>query len=111
MSDTTNNARDLIESLYEGGVELDANWEDIDDETLQQLRDAHASGDEALQNLLATLAFNKFETADQADRIAASMAGIKMAMVSQIFDEFPTSSLEDLRTAADKAGYDVEVLV
>jgi len=111
LSNTENSARELIESLYAEGVELDANWDSIDDETLQKLREAHASGDEALQSLLANLAFNKFENADQAERIAASMAGIKAAIVEQIFEEFPTTSLADLKAAADKAGYDIEVLV
>lgn len=103
-------ARELLETLYAGGVEADANWDAIDDETLQKLREAHASGDETLQALLANLAFNKFENADQAERVAASMAGIKMGAVAKIFDEFPTSSLEDLKVAASRAGYDIEVL-
>lgn len=111
MSNETNPARTLVESLYADGVEIDANWDAVDDEAIAKLRDAHASGDEAVQSLLANLAFNKFETADQADRIAASMAGIKMGIVAQIFDEFPSTSLEDLQAAADKAGYDIEVLV
>jgi len=111
MVSKSTDARTLIDSLYADGVELDANWDSIDDETLTKLREAHESGDEALQSLLANLAFNKFETADQADRIAASMAGIKAAIVENIFEEFPATSLADLKEAADKAGYDIEVLV
>ena len=102
--------REIIESLYAGGVEFDANWETLDDDVLSRLREAHQSGDAALQSLLANLAFNKFETAEQAERVAASMAGIKQATVSKIFEEFPTTSLDDLRAAADRAGYDIEVL-
>lgn len=111
MSITQSEAKKLMESLYEGGVENDADWSHIDDSVLQKFREAHESGDAAVQHLLATLAFNKFETAEEADRIAASMGGIKAAMVGQIFEDFPTSSLEDLKEAADKAGYDIEVLV
>ena len=91
-------------------MEFDANWETLDDDVLSRLREAHQSGDAALQSLLANLAFNKFETAEQAERVAASMAGIKQATVSKIFEEFPTTSLDDLRAAADRAGYDIEVL-
>lgn len=110
MSLDQNEAKKLLESLYEGGVDKDADWSNIDDELLQKFRSAYESGDAAVQHLLATLAFNKFETAEEADRIAASMGGIKMAMVGQIFEDFPTSSLEDLKEAADKAGYDIEIL-
>jgi hypothetical protein len=111
MSDTNIEARRMIESLYDDGVELDANWDSVDDEVVRRVRDAHQTGDEAVQSVLANLAFSKLTTAEQADRIAASMAGIKQRMVAEIFEEFPTTSLEDLRAAADAAGYDIEKMV
>lgn len=47
-----------------------------------------------------------------AERIrSAALAGIKMrAMEFEEFGEFPTTSIEELRAAAEAAGYEIEVL-
>ncbi|MFE2111043.1 hypothetical protein ACFXAF_34965 [Kitasatospora sp. NPDC059463] len=107
---TTTEARQMLDGLYAGGAQFDADWSAVGDETLAKLREAAASGDEALQTLLTNLAFNKFVDADQATRLSASLGGIKQAAVMEVFDELPTTSLEDLRAAAEAAGYEVEIL-
>ncbi|GAA2486139.1 hypothetical protein [Streptomyces gobitricini] len=107
---TTTQAHQMLTGLYASGAQFDADWSGVDDETMAKLRDAAASGDEALQTLLTNLAFTKFEGADQAARLSASLAGIKQAAVAEIFDELPTTSIEDLRAAAEAAGYEVEIL-
>jgi hypothetical protein len=105
-----NPAREFLETFYAKGVEFDADWGDVDEEVLVKLREAAASGDEALQSLLASLAFSKFETTEQAARLSAALGGIKMMAVTDLFAELPLTSLEDLRAAAEAAGYDVEIL-
>ncbi|MGW1493555.1 hypothetical protein [Streptomyces sp. NPDC002402] len=107
---TTTEAHQVLDGLYAAGAEFDADWSGVGDQTVAKLREAAASGDEALQTLLTNLAFTKFEGADQAARLSASLAGIKQAAVAEIFDELPTTSIEDLRVAAEAAGYEVEVL-
>ncbi|UGY92399.1 hypothetical protein [Streptomyces gobiensis] len=107
---TTTEAHQMLDSLYAVGAQFDADWSGVGDETLAGLREAAASGDEALQKLLTNLAFTKFEGADQAARLSASLAGIKQAAVAEIFEELPTTSIEDLRVAAEAAGYEVEIL-
>lgn len=103
-------AQRLLDGLYANGAGLDANWEGFSDESLVKLRSAAVSGDEAVQALLVQLAFSKFQDSEQALRLSASLAGIKAAAVTEIFDEFPTTSVDDLRAAAEAAGYEVEVL-
>ncbi|MFH8567278.1 hypothetical protein [Streptomyces sp. NPDC017993] len=103
-------AQQMMTGLYADGAQFDADWSKVDDATLAKLREAAASGDEALQSLLTSLAFSKFEGADQATRLSASLAGIKQAAVAEIFEELPTTSIEDLRVAAEAAGYEVEIL-
>ncbi|MER6111641.1 hypothetical protein ACWGPD_23185 [Streptomyces hirsutus] len=110
MNATTASAQQMLAALYANGTEFDADFSKVDDATLAKLREASASGDEALQSLLTTLAFNKFEGADQASRLSASLAGIKQAAVAEIFEELPTTSIDELRAAAEAAGYEVEVL-
>jgi hypothetical protein len=105
-----NPAREFLETFYAKGVEFDADWDHVDEEVLVKLREAAASGDEALQSLLASLAFSKFKTAEQAARLSAALGGIKMMSVTDLFEELPHTSLEDLRAAAEAAGYEVEVL-
>ncbi|MER5640316.1 hypothetical protein ABT095_25640 [Kitasatospora sp. NPDC002227] len=107
---TATPAHQILHSLYANGAQLDADWDGIDDDTLAKLREAALSGDEALQTLLTNLAFTKFEGAEQAARLSASLAGIKQAAVAEIFEELPTTSIEDLRAAAEAAGYEVEIL-
>lgn len=107
---TTTEAHQMLDGLYAGGAQFDADWSGVADETIAKLRDAAASGDEALQSLLTNLAFNKFDGSDQASRLSASLAGIKQAAVMEVFDELPTTSIEDLRAAAEAAGYEVEIL-
>ncbi len=104
-------AKQMMANLYANGAEFDADWSGISDESLTALREASESGDAALQSVLTNLAFSKFSTPAQAGRLAASLAGIKQATVASIFDELPTTSIEDLRVAAEAAGYEVEVLV
>ncbi|MEV5340327.1 hypothetical protein AB0K93_17900 [Streptomyces sp. NPDC052676] len=106
----TNPAQQMMNGLYADGAQFDADWSQVDDATLAKLREAAASGDEALQSLLTSLAFSKFEGAEQAARLSASLAGIKQAAVAEIFEELPTTSIEDLRAAAEAAGYEVEIL-
>ncbi|MBO0651443.1 hypothetical protein J1792_01075 [Streptomyces triculaminicus] len=106
----TTPAKQLLDGLYAEGVQADANWDGVSEEALLKLREAAASGDEALQSLMANLAFSKFEDAEQATRLSSSLAGIKQFMVTEIFEELPTTSVEDLRAAAEAAGYDVEIL-
>lgn len=105
-----NSAQQMMNGLYANGAEFDADWSAVGDETLTRLREAAESGDEALQSLLTNLAFSKFENADQASRLAASLAGIKQAVIMDLFEELPTTSIDDLRAAAEAAGYEVEVL-
>jgi hypothetical protein len=107
----TTSPKEMLDALYAGGVERDADWSGVDDNKLQALRKAAESGDEALQSLMTNLAFSKFEgDADQAQRLSSSLGGIKALMVTEIFDELPNTSLEDMRAAAEAAGYDVEIL-
>ncbi|WP_406303815.1 hypothetical protein OHA61_17545 [Streptomyces sp. NBC_00885] len=106
----TSPAQTMLTGLYASGAQFDADWSTVDDVTLGKLREAAASGDEALQSLLTTLAFNKFEGGDQASRLSASLAGIKQAAVAEVFEELPTTSIADLRAAAEAAGYEVEIL-
>ncbi|TDD93847.1 hypothetical protein [Actinomadura rubrisoli] len=104
-------AKELLDGLYAQGAEHDADWSGVTDDTLQALRQAADSGDAALQSLMTNLAFSKFQgQADQAQRLSSALAGIKAFMVAEIFDELPTTSIEELRAAAEAAGYDVEVL-
>lgn len=105
-----NSARTLIEALYRDGAHLDANWDHITDESLRKLREAAASGDEAVQKLLTEMAFSNFQDVDEASRLLPALAGIKAALVTEMFSQFPTTSVDDLRAAAEAAGYDVEVL-
>lgn len=48
-----NPAREFLETFYAKGVEFDADWGDVDEEVLVKLGEAAASGDEALQSLVA----------------------------------------------------------
>ncbi|MEY9843307.1 hypothetical protein [Streptacidiphilus sp. MAP5-3] len=105
-----NDAKQLMANLYANGAEFDADWSGVSDEAMTRLREASESGDAAVQSVLTNLAFSKFEDADQARRLAASLAGIKQAVTASIFDELPTTSIDDLRAAAEAAGYEVEVL-
>ncbi|MFE2286465.1 hypothetical protein ACFXDJ_20155 [Streptomyces sp. NPDC059443] len=107
----TNDAKQMMAALYAKGAEFDADWSGVGEETLTRLREAYESGDAALQSVLTNLAFSKFSSPDQATRLAASLGGIKQALVASIFDELPTTSIEDLRAAAEAAGFEVEVLV
>jgi hypothetical protein len=107
----TTSPKEMLGALYEGGVEHDADWSGVDDDKLQALRKAAESGDAALQSLMTNLAFSKFQgEADQAQRLSSALAGIKQFMVAEIFDELPNTSIEDMRAAAEAAGYDVEIL-
>ena len=103
-------AQQMMNGLYANGAELDADWSAVSDEHVARLREAAESGDEAVQTLLTNLAFSKFENAEQASRLAASLAGIKQAVIMDLFEELPTTSIDDLRSAAEAAGYEVEVL-
>jgi hypothetical protein len=105
-------ARQLLESLYvKNGVASDADWSAVEDTQLVGVRGDAESGDSAFQSLMAHLVMDKAESPDQAKRLTAALAGIKAFMVHEILDELPTTSLEDLKSAADAAGYDIEVLV
>lgn len=108
--DSTAAAQHMMAGLYEKGAEFDADWSGVADDTLIKLREASISGDAALQSLLTTLAFSKFDGSEQASRLSSSLAGIKQAVTLEIFEELPTTSVEDLRAAAEAAGYEVEIL-
>ncbi len=103
-------AQQIMAGLYANGAEFDADFSGVADETLTKLREASESGDETVQKLMTQLAFSKFQDAEQAKRLAASLAGIKQAVTMDLFEELPTTSIEDLRAAAEAAGYEVEVL-
>jgi hypothetical protein len=110
MTMSINPAQQMMEGLYADGEQFDADWSRVDDAILQRVREAAVSGDEALQSLLTTLAFSKFDGSEQALRLSASLAGIKQVVVAEIFEELPTTSIDDLRAAAEAAGYEVEIL-
>lgn len=112
MSTTsTNTVTEILTSLYAEGVSEDANWEKLTAAGVEDLPTARAeTGDSALQTLMGQLALDKAESPEQAQRIATALAGIKQFMVHEILEELPTTSIEDLRAAADKAGYDLEII-
>lgn len=113
MSDpaATRPAKELLERLYADDTECDADFDATGDPALMRLRDACESGDEALRKLMSNLAFTKFDgDSDQAARVAAALGAIMQYMVNEVLDGLPTTTVADLRDAADAAGWDIEIL-
>lgn len=106
-------ARRFLAALYadpDTAEVNDADWTGAADSRLVALREQAASGDEALQSLMLNFVLHNAQDGAQAKRLSTVIAGIKMALVSEIMHEFPTASMEELVASAKAAGYDVEVL-
>lgn len=112
-SDSEVRAREFLSALYadpETAKVTDADWSGAVDSKLIGLREQAESGDEALQSLMLNFVLHNAQDGAQAKRLSTVIAGIKMALVSEIMHEFPTASMEELVSAAAAAGYDVDVL-
>lgn len=88
----------------------DANWQVAEKAGILDLSEQAGSGDEALQILMRQLLIDKSEPGEQSERLYTALAGIKQFVIEDFLRELPTTSIEDLRDAADKAGYDLEII-
>ena len=106
---TDTQALQVLDALYADGVDKDADWSAVDSD-ISAHRDGAESGDSALQSLMTFLVADKVQGTEQVQRVEAALAGIKQFMIHEILEELPTTSIEDLKAAADKAGYDLEII-
>lgn len=111
---TPENAARFFAALYEediGKYEFDPNeFDPLVTRIVTRSPEGVSAGEDALQNLIFNYVLSSPDKAKLGRKLTAVMGNIKQRLVQAFSETFPSANLEELIDAANKSGYDVDIL-
>jgi hypothetical protein len=105
-------AKQFFANLYEDNPAIPntPNFDKMVTKLVSTLGPNVSTGDQALQAMMFNYILSDPANAKKGQELASVLGNIKQLAVSEFVKAFPNANLNELISAAKKAGYDVEVM-